>query len=49
MVTSNLSPEQRKHTEEIKSLKATIVKQEEDIETLKDMVRSTALQIKVKE
>jgi len=35
--------------EELKQLKSTIVKQDEEIYLLKDMVKSTALQIKVKE
>jgi predicted RNase H-like nuclease (RuvC/YqgF family) len=35
--------------EEIKQLKSTIVKQDEEIYLLKDMVKSTALQIRVKE
>ena len=35
--------------EEIKQLKQTILKQDEEIYLLKDMVKSTALQIKIKE
>ncbi len=35
--------------EEIKQLKTTVMKQDEEIYLLKDMVKSTALQIKVKE
>lgn len=35
--------------EEIKHLKSTIIKQDEEIYLLKDMVKSTALQIRVKE
>jgi hypothetical protein len=35
--------------EEIKHLKSTVAKQDEEIYLLKDMVKSTALQIKVKE
>ncbi len=35
--------------EEIKQLKNTVMKQDEEIYLLKDMVKSTALQIKVKE
>ena len=48
-MTSHLSTKEKSAIEEAKSLKMTVLNQDEEMKMLKDMVKSTTLQIAIKD
>ena len=48
-MTSHLSTKEKSAIEEAKSLKMTVLNQDEEMKMLKDMVKSTTLQLAIKD